>query len=69
MTTEEGVAVVRLRDGEALPREALEGVVAKGVQVGHSQLRIELGEGWRERLHETLERLAALRADETLVHR
>jgi transcription-repair coupling factor (superfamily II helicase) len=67
MTTEDGGCAVRLREGEMLPRAALEAVVAKGVQVGHSLLRIELGEGWRERLRETVERLAAFRAEETPV--
>jgi hypothetical protein len=67
MTIEDGAAVVRLREGEVLPRAALEGVVGKGVQVGHSLLRVDLGEGWRERLRETLEQLAAARTQGTLV--
>jgi transcription-repair coupling factor (superfamily II helicase) len=60
ITTEDGVAVVRLREGEALAREELEGVVAKGVQVGRTVLRVELGAGWRERLRRALEQVAAL---------
>ncbi len=67
IVTEEGAAVIRLREGEALPREDLEGAVAKGVQVGRSLLRVEMGEGWRERLQGTLEKVAALRAEETPV--
>jgi len=64
VTTEDGVAVVRMREGEALPRETLEGTVAKGVQVGRNALRIELGEGWRERVRRTLEQVAASRGAE-----
>jgi transcription-repair coupling factor (superfamily II helicase) len=60
ITTEDGVAVVRLKEGEALAREALEGVVAKGVQVGRTVLRVELGGGWRERLRRALEQVAAV---------
>jgi transcription-repair coupling factor (superfamily II helicase) len=59
VTTEDGVAIVRMREGETLPREELEGTVAKGVQVGRSALRIDLGDGWRERLRRTLELVAA----------
>jgi transcription-repair coupling factor (superfamily II helicase) len=58
VTTEDGVAVIRMKEGEAFPREALEGVVAKGVQVGRSAVRVELEEGWRERLRRTLEQVA-----------
>jgi len=58
---EEGAAVVRMRDDEVVPREALEAVAPRGVQVGRSMLRVELGEGWRDRLRETLEQLAEVR--------
>src|SRR5438132_5830564 len=61
ITTEDGVAVVRMKEGEALAREALEGVVAKGVQVGRNSLRVELDGSWRERLRRTLEQVAAVR--------
>jgi len=60
ITTEDGVAVVRMKEGEALAREALEGVVAKGVQVGRNSLRIELDGSWRERLRRTLEQVASV---------
>ncbi len=61
ITTEDGVAVVRMKEGEPLAREALESVVAKGVQVGHNSLRVELDGGWRERLRRTLEQVASVR--------
>jgi transcription-repair coupling factor (superfamily II helicase) len=64
VTTEDGVAIVRMREGEALPREALEGAVAKGVQIGRNSLRVDLGAGWRERLRRTLEQVAASRGAE-----
>jgi transcription-repair coupling factor (superfamily II helicase) len=67
ITTEGGVAIVRMREGATLAREALEGAVAKGVQVGRNSLRVDLGEGWRERLRRTLELIAASRgAEETI---
>jgi transcription-repair coupling factor (superfamily II helicase) len=58
---EDGAAVVRLQEGETLPKEALEGTVAKGVHIGRTALRVELGDGWRDRLRHTLEQLAELR--------
>jgi len=61
IATEEGIAVVRMKEGEALPREELEGVVAKGVQVGRHSLRVELEGSWRERLRRTLEQVASVR--------
>jgi transcription-repair coupling factor (superfamily II helicase) len=64
IATEDGVAVVRMREGETLPRESLEATVLKGVQVGRAALRVELGEGWRERLRRTIEQIAAARATE-----
>ena len=36
IATEDGVAVVRMREGETLPRESLEATVLKGVQVGRT---------------------------------
>ncbi len=60
IATEDGVAVIRVREGDALPRAALEEIVPKGVQVGHSLLRVELNEGWRDRLRQTLEHLTLL---------
>ena len=53
-----GLALVRMLDEEPLPRAALEAVVPRGVTVGRSTLRVELGDGWRERLRRTLEGLA-----------
>jgi transcription-repair coupling factor (superfamily II helicase) len=67
VTTENGVAIVRMQDGEALPRETLAGAVAKGVQVGRNVLRVDLGEGWRERLRRTLELIATTRGAEEAV--
>ncbi|TMG07769.1 MAG: transcription-repair coupling factor [Chloroflexi bacterium] len=61
ITTEDGVAVVRMKEGEPLAREALESVVAKGVQVGRNSLRVELDGSWRERLRRTLEQVASVR--------
>ncbi len=58
-------AVIRTREGESLPRAGLEDTVPKGVQVGHSLVRVELGDGWRERLRRTLEQLAAARGTQT----
>jgi transcription-repair coupling factor (superfamily II helicase) len=61
---ENGVAVVRMREGETLPRESLEATVLKGVQVGRTALRVDLGDGWRERLRRTIEQIAAARVSE-----
>jgi transcription-repair coupling factor (superfamily II helicase) len=61
VSAEDGNAIVRLREGETLQRELLEGVVAKGVQLGRNSLRVELGDVWRERLRRTLEQVAASR--------
>ena len=61
IATEDGAAVMRMREGEGLPRADLEEAVPKGVQVGHTLVRVELGDGWRERLRRTLEQLAAAR--------
>jgi len=61
ITTENGAAVVRLEDGETTPKDALEAVVPRGVQVGRSVIHVDLGDRWRERLRETLEQLSVLR--------
>jgi transcription-repair coupling factor (superfamily II helicase) len=63
---EDGAAVVRMRGDEPVPRETLESVVPKGVQVGRSVLRVELGEGWRDRLRVTLEQLSEAVASKEL---
>ena len=56
--TEEGQAVLRLKEGSLVPKQALESRVPKGVSLGRTLVRVELGEGWRTRLQETLEALA-----------
>ena len=53
--------ILRMREGEVLNRDALEDLVPKGVQVGRSVARIELGDRWRERLRKTLDFISALR--------
>ena len=60
ISTENGVAVLRVREDEPLDRETLEAIVLRGVTVGRSMLRVELGDGWRERLRRTLEQVSAL---------
>lgn len=60
IAAEDGVAVLRAREEEPLPKDALEAAVPRGVTVGRSLLRVELGDGWRERLRRTLEQVAAL---------
>jgi len=57
--TEDAQAVVRLKEGLLLPSEALEGGAPRGVHVGRATLRVELGEGWRERLRRALEQVAS----------
>jgi hypothetical protein len=41
-----------------VPKEALEPRAPKGVHLGHTLLRVDLGKGWRRRLREALEGLA-----------
>jgi transcription-repair coupling factor (superfamily II helicase) len=53
--------ILRMREGEVLNRDALEDLVPKGVQVGRSVARIELGDKWRDRLRKTLDFISALR--------
>jgi transcription-repair coupling factor (superfamily II helicase) len=57
--TEAGEATIRLKKGVELPRGSFEEVAPRGVQTGLHRLRIDLGEGWRERLMTTLELLAS----------
>jgi transcription-repair coupling factor (superfamily II helicase) len=59
IATEDGEAVLRLKEGSLVPREALEPHAPKGVVVGRTLVRVGLGEGWRRRLRETLELMAA----------
>jgi transcription-repair coupling factor (superfamily II helicase) len=56
--TEDGHAVVRLKEGFLVPREALESRAPKGVQPGRTLVRVELGNAWRSRLRQTLDALA-----------
>ncbi len=58
IVTEEGKAVLRLKDGILVPKEALETRAPKGVSLGRTLVTVQLGEGWRERLRRTLEALA-----------
>jgi len=57
ISTEEGEAVVRLKEGLVLPHEAIAGRAPKGVHVGRTLLRVELSDRWRERLRQALEQL------------
>jgi transcription-repair coupling factor (superfamily II helicase) len=53
--SEDGAAVIRTRESEPLPVSTLESTVPRGVQVTRHVMRVELSEGWRERLQRTLE--------------
>jgi transcription-repair coupling factor (superfamily II helicase) len=52
---EDGVAVVRFYEDQPLPGDELGAVAPRGVTIGRTILRVELGNGWRERLRRTLE--------------
>jgi transcription-repair coupling factor (superfamily II helicase) len=67
ITGEDGAAVLRMKEEQTLERGELDETAPKGVQAGRTMLRVELGNGWRERLRRTLEELAALRGNERLV--
>jgi transcription-repair coupling factor (superfamily II helicase) len=56
--TEDGQAVVRLKEGCLVPKEAMEPSAPRGVSLGRTLVRVELGQGWRDRLRQTLEALA-----------
>jgi transcription-repair coupling factor (superfamily II helicase) len=58
VSTEDGQAVVRLKEGSLVPKEALEPRAPKGVHLGRTLLRVDLSEGWRRRLRQALEALA-----------
>jgi transcription-repair coupling factor (superfamily II helicase) len=58
IVSEDGVAVLRFHEDQPVPREHLEALAPKGVSVGRSMLRVDLGDGWRERLRRTLELIA-----------
>ena len=55
IANEDEAAVIRTRDGEDFPREALEATAPRGVQVSRHSARVDLSEGWRDRLRQTLE--------------
>jgi transcription-repair coupling factor (superfamily II helicase) len=57
---EDGRLVLKLREGLLVPGEALESRAPRGVSLGRTLVKVELGEGWRTRLREILESLAAV---------
>ena len=61
---EERETVVRLREGLVLHGEAIEAQAPRGVHVGRTLLRVEMGDGWRERLRRALEQLAGATLEE-----
>jgi transcription-repair coupling factor (superfamily II helicase) len=61
--TERGVATLRLRDPETLSDERLKEGAPRGVQIGTAQVRVQLEEGWQDRIVTILERIAHLKAD------
>ena len=63
ITAEDGAAVVRMKEGEEFPRATLEESAPRGVQVGRHVLRVDLEEGWRDRLRQTLELVDEARAE------
>ncbi|MFQ5473454.1 MAG: TRCF domain-containing protein, partial [Dehalococcoidia bacterium] len=60
--TDGDVATIRLNDPDAETSERLRATAPKGVQVGTAVLRLDLSEGWEERLTDVLRQLAALRS-------
>ncbi|HEY5640465.1 MAG TPA: transcription-repair coupling factor [Dehalococcoidia bacterium] len=60
---EGGTAVIKMESGETLPA-ALEETVPRGVQAGRTMMRVDLDEGWQERLQGALELLVTARAEE-----
>ena len=64
ITIEDGAIVLRLQDGETLAPDTLADTAPRGVQVGRSMVRVESGDGWRQRLLAALEQLAAAWAKE-----
>ncbi len=62
ITQEDGDAVVRMREEVELPREVLEPIVPRGVQLTKHTLRVDLGDGWRDRLRRTLEQVEAAKS-------
>ncbi len=60
IAAEGDAAVLRAREEQPLPKEELEVTVPRGVTIGRSLARVELGDGWRERLRVTLEQMEAI---------
>ena len=52
-----------MKESDEFPRAALEESAPRGVQVGRQVLRVDLDEGWRERLRRTLELMEEARAE------
>ncbi|MBI4282590.1 MAG: transcription-repair coupling factor [Chloroflexi bacterium] len=57
------VAVIQLREPVGGARMALQKALGKATQVGHSQIRVALHGDWRQALVQTLENLAAFKAE------
>jgi transcription-repair coupling factor (superfamily II helicase) len=65
--TEDGAVVIRTRESQPLPVSALEATVPRGVQVTRDVMRVDLSEGWRDRLQRTLELASQAKAAEEAV--
>jgi transcription-repair coupling factor (superfamily II helicase) len=59
ISQEDGAAIIRMREDTPLPREELEPIVPRGVQISRHSLRVDLGDDWRERLRKVLEQVEA----------
>jgi len=57
------VAVIQLREPVGGARIALQKALGKATQVGHSQIRVALHDGWEQEILQTLEGLAAFKAE------
>src|SRR3989304_2585047 len=58
VATEGGRGGLKLKEGLLVPRETLEPRAPRGVHLGRTLVKVEMGEGWRTRLLEVLESLA-----------
>jgi transcription-repair coupling factor (superfamily II helicase) len=63
---EDSQATLKMEEGETLPPSLMD-VVPRGVQVGHMLMRIDLDEGWEERLRNALELLVAAQNEKEAV--
>ncbi|MCH8814617.1 MAG: transcription-repair coupling factor [Chloroflexi bacterium] len=61
--SEGDVATIRLNDPDTATSDRLRATAPKGVQVGTAVLRLDLSEGWQDRLTDVLTQLAELRSD------